>query len=206
MKIIKPILTVMVVAAIGVFTSNAHAQQVASGCSGSCGDTALGGCGTRPGVPCPQATNGVGVEGYCIGCPNGERYLSPRDTMELAMRDKYSPRRIYSYSPAGLDATRMHHWNYQQASVNPWHGTYNYWRYGQPMALVVPPTAAFQTEYNWGVGQTKSFPIYHQYHRTGTQGISVMGSNGVMTNGFSNTPYWPSSTRQFGVYPVRGPW
>ena len=211
MKAIRPILILTVVAAIGMMISPLHAQQAAVGCGGSCGDmpangSGQGGCGARPGVPCAQATNGVGAEGYCIGCQkNGSRYLSPTATVRNAFQDKYSPRRLYAHGPAGMDATRMHQWNYQQSAVNSWHGSFNNWRYNQPVALVVPPTAAYQTEYRWGVGQTRSMPIYHQYHRDGGNVVQGVGGR-IRGVGMSNTPYRPSSTRQFGVYPVRGPW
>ena len=46
-----------------------------------------------------------------------------------------------------------------------WHsGWYDPW-VGRPMALVVPPTAEFTTEYGWGVPSSRVAPIYHQYRR-----------------------------------------
>ncbi|MFK7735588.1 MAG: hypothetical protein AB8B50_06160 [Pirellulaceae bacterium] len=79
----------------------------------------------------------------------------------------------------------------------PWHGQYNYLPYGQPTALVVPPTARMQSNYSWGVSQNTMTPIYQQY------GPAAMPSAG---GGFYNTPIWPSHTNQFGIYPVRAPW
>ncbi len=199
------------VAAILLMITWSTAAQAQSGCgSANCSSANCGGapgscvpcgnCDSRPGCSCPTACNGVGPEGYCIGCPTGHRGLGPA-AVAFAAADQYSPNRFYSYSAHGLDATRMHRWNWRQSAANPWHGNYNYWRYGQPTALVVPPTAAFQTEYNWGVAQTKSLPIYHQYSRDFGGAGGVTGGDETM-----NTPYWPSSTRQFGIYPVRGPW
>lgn len=79
-----------------------------------------------------------------------------------------------------------------------WHGGYNHVLYGRPLALIVPPTANFQTNYSWGVGRTTMTPIYHQFGRpvavpTGPAGLSA-------------APVWPSNTNQIGVYYSRGPW
>ena len=79
----------------------------------------------------------------------------------------------------------------------PWHGQYYYLPYGQPTALVVPPSARMQQNYSWGVSQNTMTPIRAQYDTP-----AMPSSGGV----FYGTPRWPSSTRQFGVYPVRAPW
>lgn len=135
------------------------------------------------------------VTAQCVG-RNG--YPSHLQTARLAHQDNFHPQARYAYSRQGIDATRMNAWNQQKAAECPWHGNYAYWRWGVPTALVVPPTAAFQSEYNWGVAQTKTFPIYHQFGRT----YSESAGGGV----FAARPYWPSSTNQFGVYPVRAPY
>lgn len=169
--------------------------------AGSCG-TGNGDCGPCPSSPCPE----VGPSNDCIGTvgPLGKRYLNPLHTMHLASQDHFSPQPLYTYGPAGLDATRMDYWNRNYgAPQNSWHGNYSYWRWGQPTALVVPPTAAFQTEYNWGVGQTRSVPIYHQFTGGAGAGHGVGAAQG---GGYHGHPYWPQSTSQFGIYPVRGPW
>jgi hypothetical protein len=88
-------------------------------------------------------------------------------------------------------------WAQEAAAGQPWHGQYYYLPYGQPTALVVPPTAAMQQNYSWGVSQNTMTPIYHQYGAT-----AVPSAGGV----FYATPRWPSHTGQFGVYPVRAPW
>ncbi len=130
---------------------------------------------------------------------NGTKaYPSPVATAYYAARDPFHPAPYYAYGPGGIDATRTHAWNYNQAAQYPWHGGYYHRQYGQPLALVVPPTASFHTQYSWGVAQTKSLPIYHQFLRPYPGGPG----GGV----FAPTPYWPSNTEQFGVYPVRGPW
>lgn len=82
----------------------------------------------------------------------------------------------------------------------PWDGGYWHTMWGQPVALVVPPTAELQTHYNWGVAQTSVTPIWHQYQR------SYPGPFAPGGRGFLPTPLVPSSTDQFGVYYIRGPW
>ncbi len=47
----------------------------------------------------------------------------------------------------------------------PWHNAYYHAAFGEPYALVVPPTAEFQSNYGWGVGGTRVEPIYHQFGR-----------------------------------------
>lgn len=134
-------------------------------------------------------------------CPPGRcNYPGPFATARYALGDHFSPHPFYAYSRVGIDAQRIHQWNRSQATLYPWHGGYNYWQYQAPTALVVPPTAAFQTQYAWGVGQTRSMPIYHQFDRPNP------GGGGGGAGMFANTPYWPSNTNQFGVYPVRAPW
>jgi hypothetical protein len=81
----------------------------------------------------------------------------------------------------------------------PWHGPYYNTTWGQPMALIVPPTATFQTDYSWGVARTRMTPIRHQFVRP----VPPPAAGGVP---LLPTPHWPSDTVQFGVYPVRGPW
>jgi hypothetical protein len=204
MKLLHKWLTIAAVAAVGGWGSSASGQDCGPGGCGFGHHGAGyndGNCGPRPAWPCPDAAPSTD----CIGAvgPHGRRYLGPARTASLAVRDNYSPEPFYTYGSAGLDATRMDYWNRQQAMQYSWHGGYNYWRYGAPTALVVPPTAAFQAEYNWGVAQTRMLPIYPQF----SQNAAVVGAPGYTVPGqFQNTPYWPSSTSQFGIYPVRGPW
>jgi hypothetical protein len=86
------------------------------------------------------------------------------------------------------------------AGAQPWHGEYYHTNYGVPIALVVPPTANSQVDWGWGVTQSESRPIYHQFLRP------YPGDFAGGEMGFLPTPQWPSHTRQFGVYSVRGPW
>lgn len=90
------------------------------------------------------------------------------------------------------------YWARNQAAQRPWHGGYYWMRTGQPTALVVPPVVTMQQNYSWGVSQNTMTPVYHQFG-----GVPPNGAGGGT---FRGTPYWPTHTDQFGVYPVRGPW
>src|SRR5438477_10409205 len=96
--------------------------------------------------------------------------------------------------------TRFDNQAYRRAAVSSWHGHYYHYQYGRPVALVVPPTDHMQSSYSWGVAQTRMNPIYHQFGRP------YFGEYELAPGQFRPTPRWPSSTDQFGVYPVRGPW
>jgi hypothetical protein len=181
----------LAIAAVVLMASSAFGQCASCGSSGgvaySGGNQLGGGVSHDMTMPvCPPTRTG---------------YPRPSQTLRYAVRDHYSPHPVYAYSRAGIDAQRTDEWNKLQGQATPWHGNYSYWRYAAPTALVVPPTAAFQSEYNWGVGQTRSMPINHQF---GYGDAGMIGGAGG--GAFYPTPYWPSSTNQFGVYPVRGPW
>ena len=90
------------------------------------------------------------------------------------------------------------YWARNQSMQTPWHGEYYYLKTGQPTALVVPPTVTMQSNHSWGVSQNTMTPVYHQFGGNAPTG----GGGGI----FKATPYWPSHSNQFGVYPVRGPW
>jgi hypothetical protein len=96
---------------------------------------------------------------------------------------------------------RPHRIAYVHSSQEPWHGNYYNVQQGAPIALVVPPTAASMAAWSWGVSQSEVRPLYHQYGRA-YQG----GAGGGGYNPYLPTPYWPSHTDQFGIYPVRAPW
>lgn len=133
--------------------------------------------------------------------PTTTRRISPRETLKYGVQDHFSPRRFYPYTNAGMAAGHTHSWMQQQATATPWHGGYSHWRWGTPTALVVPPNSSYGTNYAWGVGQTTSTPLYHQFGR-GNSGV-VYGAGFGMS---PSAPYYPSSTNQFGIYSVRAPW
>jgi len=84
-----------------------------------------------------------------------------------------------------------------------WHSAWYDPAEGRPIALVVPPTSEFMTQYSWGVPSSRVAPIYHQFRRPYPGPGAVAGSGG---GGFLPTPNQPSDTVQFGVNAVRGPW
>lgn len=87
-----------------------------------------------------------------------------------------------------------------RAPAAPWHGGYYLSGWGMPVALVVPPTAEFQTHWGWGVANTRITPIRSQFQR------NYPGPGYYERGMIRPTPPWPSDTDQFGVYYVRGPW
>ena len=93
-------------------------------------------------------------------------------------------------------------WNHvahRRAHYSSWHGHYYHVAWGQPVALVVPPTAEVHTDWGWGVSGTQIRPTWHQFGRPFPGPIYGGGH-------YLPTPHWPSDTSQFGVYYVRGPW
>lgn len=141
--------------------------------------------------------NGFGADGMTTAEYSGP--LSYQTTLRYAATDPFSPNPIYAYSMPGLAAQHTHQWNQQEAASRSWHDNYSHWRYGVPTALVVPPTASYETSYAWGVGQVQSNPIHSQF---GAGGAGMIGGGA----GAQQAPYWPSSTRQQGIYPVRAAW
>ncbi len=88
-----------------------------------------------------------------------------------------------------------------RSQTRSWHSGWYDPSIGRPMALVVPPTAEFMSQYSWGVPSSRVEPIYHQFDRSYPGAGAVRGSTRMMP-----TPSTPSDTVQFGVYPIRGPW
>jgi hypothetical protein len=83
-----------------------------------------------------------------------------------------------------------------------WNGNYYHPAYGEPIALVVPPTADSMSAWSWGVAQSEVRPLYHQFGRAYVPG----GASMSVGNPYTPTPRWPSHTDNFGIYPVRAPW
>jgi hypothetical protein len=100
------------------------------------------------------------------------------------------------------DETLYGHGARWRASMRPWHGRQYNVQYGQPIALVVPPTAELTTDYSWGSVSSRMTRNDHQFQRPWPNGYWSPYSYG----GYLPTPAWPSDTRQFGIYPIRGPW
>tara|TARA_R110002049_G_scaffold4601_5_gene32318 strand:- start:448029 stop:448406 length:378 start_codon:yes stop_codon:yes gene_type:complete len=91
-------------------------------------------------------------------------------------------------------------WAHNFSMDRPWHGGYYAQSYGQPTAVVVPPTAHMRQSYSWGVSQNLMYPIHHQFGRSANSPGAAPGGR------FRATPPWPSHTDQFGYYYVRSPW
>lgn len=115
----------------------------------------------------------------------------------LALQTVVMAERPFSRALGLTPGSRGDAWAQRAAATQPWHGQYYYLPYGQPTALVVPPTSVTQQNYSWGVSQNTMTPIYHQF------GAAAIPSSG---GAFYATPRWPSNTNQFGLYPVRAPW
>ena len=184
-------LWIAMAAAALVSVTTAHAQ-----CDG-CGGRAAG-IASRIGGLLRGPAAAVNQDGMTV--PTSE-FVSPKATAKGAVKDFFSPHRVYAYSNSGVQAGHTHEWNNSEQNVYSWHGGYKNWQYGTPTALVLTPTAAYQSSYSWGVGQTRSTPIHHQFGRGSA--ANVGGGNG---SHFKTTPYIPTSTDEFGVYGVRSPW
>lgn len=100
---------------------------------------------------------------------------------------------------AGVADAHPHMWPLYRARNYNWNANYAHVQYGQPVAMVVPPTATMQTQWGWGVSSSRVSRLDHQFGRN----YPGAGPHG---GPFYNTPYWPQDTTQFGVYHVRGPW
>ena len=81
-----------------------------------------------------------------------------------------------------------------------WQGGYYDVAWGMPLAVLVPPTARWQTDYSWGAGGTRISPINPGFQRQypGPESAYRMGA-------YLPAPVQPSDTRQMGDYNVRGP-
>ncbi len=88
----------------------------------------------------------------------------------------------------------------QKCQQQSWNQGYYHTAWGMPIALVVPPTAEMQTNWGWGVANTRVTAICPQYK------FGYPGTGYYNRANFAPTPPWPSDTTQFGVYYIRGPW
>lgn len=90
-------------------------------------------------------------------------------------------------------------WPVRRSQYYDWNKRYVHTAYGQPVALVVPPTATLQTNWGWGVGSSRLQRLDHQFMRN-YPGAGPFGTT------YWSTPVWPNDTTQYGVYHVRAPW
>src|SRR5688572_3064725 len=70
-----------------------------------------------------------------------------------------------------------------------WHAGYYHTMWGRPVALVVPPTARYQTNYGWGIGNTRVTPIYPQFLGPMNSEVTAM-----QYGPYRPTPYYVSDT------------
>jgi hypothetical protein len=141
----------------------------------------------RAGAPCQECDNGA-RHGHSAKHGHLRNHLQ-------AMCNKHRACSQHACTPGRANCMAQQH-----AMSEPWNGDYYHVMWGEPVALVSPPRMSKQTHWNWGVSQTAITPVWHQYTRA-YPGPFVAGGKG-----FAPTPRWPSSTDQFGVYYVRGPW
>ena len=186
MKKISFIIGVVMVAMLVSMAAEANAQ------SRFHSRMSKGASGNRVPVYTTPDANGMTMNGY-------QGRVNMARSLKMASHNSYSPAPFYTYSNRGLNAGRLHHQNQTEATQSPWHGEYMGWQWRQPTALIVPPTASYQTSYGWGVGQVMSKPIVHQFGRQSEPTSGAAAS-------YKKTPYWPNSTEPFGIYPVRAPW
>ena len=101
---------------------------------------------------------------------------------------------------AGRRNRIMQSWERQHADQTSWNGAYAHQSTGTPIALIVPPTVRSMRVFNWGVSGNTISPVYHQYS------LNRFSANSAPRRPFHRTPMYPSSSSQFGVYYIRGPW
>lgn len=136
--------------------------------------------GHRSGPGCTSGGRGQGACGHGQ-CGHGCRHCGPGNCKYDAWEKRY----------------------FLRSQGKSWHSGWYDPAEGRPIALVVPPTSEFMTQYSWGVPSSRVAPIYHQFRRPYPGPGGVAGSSG---GGFLPTPNQPSDTVQFGVNAVRGPW
>ncbi len=145
----------------------------------------------------------LGLASAMAQAPN----LLPKSEEDSAVSDKADSQEIShregraaaASAPPGGPPAFVPYGGYPYSAA--WHAGYQHPMYGRPVALVVPPVSHYQTIYGWGIATTQMAPIYPQYGGPG-YGTPYVDPTGQ----YPLPPYWPSDTRQFGVYYIRGPW
>ena len=111
---------------------------------------------------------------------------------------------LFAATCVGSASAGGHHYGHWDRGANwhnanrSWHNNYYRADWGHPVAVIVPPTVNFQTNYGWGVGRNRVTPIHHQFGRAYVDPVT-----GTVTN---PAPAWPSDTSMMGSYYIRGPW
>jgi len=81
-----------------------------------------------------------------------------------------------------------------------WNTSYYDPAWGMPLAVVVPPTARWQSNYAWGVGGSRLDRVGAKYQAEVPGPASAYNQRNYLP-----APPQPSDTQQFGVNYVRGP-
>lgn len=188
------IFNIALLAAIGVFAQGAYADGVST--SGTQPKKRNGGGGCSPNSDGCYGCNGTVANCTCGG---GLVRRAIRHGIRNVQRNGHSGQPfIDPYARADWIAAH-------RAAVRSWHAGYYHTAWGQPVALMMPPTARMHTRWGWGVAQSTMHPLYHQYERPYPGPVAGDGT-AATTLPLLPTPRWPSHTDQFGVYYVRGPW
>ena len=101
------------------------------------------------------------------------------------------------------DGHWLHHDVYEKryflrSQGKSWHSSWYDPAEGRPIALVVPPTAEFQTQYGWGVPSSRVAPIYHQYRRPYPGPGAMPGGSSFMP---TPTGTWPACSATWAASP-----
>ena len=151
-----------------------------------------------------QSDCNCGGTGICRGCGGRCRAAIGALTDPAARAERRHLIYLKSVQPGHKMYT--HQWNQYHAQQRPWHGGYYHRDWGKPLAMVVPPTANYQTHWGWGVGMTTTTPIYHQFSRPFPSAYGYEQTEGMPEYRFRRAPNWPSHTDQYGAHYIRGPW
>ena len=72
---------------------------------------------------------------------------------------------VIAASVAESFAAAPYIWPVRRSRYYDWNKPYAHTAYGQPVSLVVPPTATMQTNWGWGVGSSRLERLDHQFRR-----------------------------------------
>ncbi len=102
----------------------------------------------------------------------------------------------------GRRAAQCNTGGFAQGSGDSAQGNMGYYdpAWGMPLAVVVPPTVRWQSNYAWGVGGSRLTRVGAQYQPEFPGPESAYNQRGYLP-----APPQPSDTEQFGVYYARGP-
>jgi hypothetical protein len=169
-----------------------HGPRGHVGCDGApCGAHGCGMAACQQEAACQSCGQGCRQSRSCFGHGHGCRGCGPSCCGRCGHGSLHDC--------LAHDATEKRY--FLRSQGKSWHSGWYDPAVGRPMALMVPPTAEFTSEYSWGVPSSRVMPIYHQFRRPYPGAGVVSGGTSFMP-----TPGQPSDSVQFGVHPVRGPW